>query len=469
MSSLLLPNFFKLRQDDGVLPLHHIGTLHTCSAELERVQTLTTSLDHQPAPSPVIKQREESVRPPLAILCALLHITLVLLHVVILALNISGIEHRLVVPITSGNEIWVTILSASSQAFYAIYCAVLVYLMQRLTLFRNLTQRQTVTVLHDTVNAWSGLGSALECLWRQSTVPASWWSILSITVYLACVFTFHVVSSSVIQLQTFNATVDVSATKFSYWPSPDVDMMAIQWQTISALVPTLGHFANLQEMGLEGATLYDTIQSNDISGHAIVNATSFRANCRLVRNSVLTYSYEIDTDNFGYYTLKPPISNRTMKFRARLVAPFPDQVAINPAMSSFFPGPTVAFMVSTAVNSGNLFDNETVQHMYWEYPSITFIGSPQPPLISSMYDVHIVACTIDIQPHAATIDVQTNQLLGLSPPLGRLLSGNGKYGPRRKKNPNGIFGHRHQQVHCIMKNGLSLLSQVGHSIPPTGA
>jgi hypothetical protein len=34
-----------------------------------------------------------------------------------------------------------------------------------------------------------------------------------------------------------------------------------------------------------------------------------------------------------------------------------------------------------------------------------------------MYDVHVVACTIDIQPHVATVDVQTNQLLGLSPSL----------------------------------------------------
>lgn len=32
-----------------------------------------------------------------------------------------------------------------------------------------------------------------------------------------------------------------------------------------------------------------------------------------------------------------------------------------------------------------------------------------------MYDVHIVACTIDVQPHVATVDVQTNQLLDLSP------------------------------------------------------
>ncbi|KAG1721885.1 hypothetical protein EDB19DRAFT_1770549 [Suillus lakei] len=374
-----------------------------------------------------MKQQQEPGRPVLAILCTFLHFILVLLHVVTLVLDISGIEHRLVVQMTSGNEIWVTILSASSQAFYAIYCTILVYLMQRLSFLKNVTRRQTVTMLHDTVNAWSGLGSALECLWRQSTIPASWWSILSITVYLACVFTLHVISSSIIQLQTFNATVDVSATKFSYWPSPDVDLMAIQWQTVSALVPTLGRFADLQPegMGLYGATLYDIIQPTDISGHAIVNASSFKANCGLVHNSMLNYSPEINADNFGYYTLNPPLSkfNRTMTFRDRLVHPYPDQVTINPAISLFFPGPTVAFMISTAVDSSSLPDNETVQHVYWEYPPMSFIGSPQPPLIYNMYDIHIVACTIDVQPHVATVDVQTNQLLGLSPSLGPDASG----------------------------------------------
>jgi hypothetical protein len=34
-----------------------------------------------------------------------------------------------------------------------------------------------------------------------------------------------------------------------------------------------------------------------------------------------------------------------------------------------------------------------------------------------MYDVHIVACTVDVQHHVATVDVQTNQLLGLPPSL----------------------------------------------------
>ncbi|OAX40020.1 hypothetical protein K503DRAFT_768992 [Rhizopogon vinicolor AM-OR11-026] len=421
MPSSLLPNFSaKPQQRDVVLSLHPIRTTHTSSAQLEQVQTCTGSLDHQSTSLSITKQQQESARQSvLTILSVFLHTLLVLLHLVLLVLSISGVEHRLVVLITSGNEIWETILSASSQAFYAFYCTILVYLMQRLTLLRNLTRRQTLTALHDTVNAWSGLGSALECLWLQTTITASWWWIVSITVYLTCVFTLHVVSSSIIQLQTFNATVDASATMLSHWPSPDTDMMEIQWQTISALIPTLDRFASPRNMGLDGATLYDVIQPNNISGSAVINATTLRADCGLVPNSILNFSPEINADNFGYYTLNPPISgsSRTMKLRDRLVAPFPDQVAINSVMSSFFPGPTVAFIVSTAVNSRKLAKTETVQHVYWEYPPISVISSHQPPLISQMYEVHVVACTIDVEHRVATVDVPSNQLLDLFPPL----------------------------------------------------
>ncbi|OJA14650.1 hypothetical protein AZE42_02668 [Rhizopogon vesiculosus] len=422
MPSSLLPNFSaKPQQRDVVLSLHPLRTTHMSSAQLEQVQASTGSLDHQSTSLSVTKQQQqESARQSvLTILSTLLHTLLVLFHLVLLALSISGVEHRLVVLITYGNEIWETILSASSQAFYAFYCTILVYLMQRLTLLKNLTRRQTLTALHDTVNAWSGLGSALECLWLQTVITASWWWIVSITVYLTCIFTLHVVSSSIIQLQTFNATVDASATMFSHWPSPDIDMMGIQWQTISALIPTLDRLANPHNMGLDGATLYDVIQPNNISGHAIINATTFRADCGLVLNSMLNFSPEFNASNFGYYTLNPPISssNHTKKLRDRLVAPFPDQVVINSVMSSFFPGPTVAFIVSTAVDSSKLVKTETVQHVYWEYPPMSVISSHQPPLIFQMYEVHVVACTIDVEPHIATVDMPSNQLLDLFPPL----------------------------------------------------
>jgi hypothetical protein len=47
----------------------------------------------------------------------LMHGSLVLLHLVLLALSISGVEHRLV---TSENGAWMPPLGASTEAFYAV-------------------------------------------------------------------------------------------------------------------------------------------------------------------------------------------------------------------------------------------------------------------------------------------------------------------------------------------------------------
>lgn len=50
------------------------------------------------------------------------------------------------------------------------------------------------------------------------------------------------------------------------------------------------------------------------------------------------------------------------------------------------------------------------------------LGNHQPPLVSTMYEVHVVACTIDVEPHTATVDVRTNQLLHLFPPHEQVVS-----------------------------------------------
>ncbi|KAG1718013.1 uncharacterized protein EDB91DRAFT_1019363, partial [Suillus paluster] len=210
-------------------------------------------------------------------LCTFMHIFLVLLHLILLALSISGVEHRLV---TSEDGTWMTVLS--------LYCTILVYLAQRLTLYRNLFQHQKLTILHDNVNAWSGLGSALQCFWQQSSTTGSLWWIASITTYLGCVFALHVVSSSIFQLQTFSSTTNVSVTTFSHWPGPNVDMMGLQWHTISAIVPSLGRFTSSSNAGLNGPTLYDTVQADGATGNATVDATTFRAECGLLHNSELS-------------------------------------------------------------------------------------------------------------------------------------------------------------------------------------
>lgn len=342
-----------------------------------------------------------------------MHGFLVLLHLVLLALSISGVEHRLV---TSENGAWMPALGALTQAFYALYSAILVYLVQRLTLYRNLIQRQQLTILHDNVNAWSGLGSALQCLWQQSSTTGSLWWVTSITTYLGCVFALHVASSSILQLQTFSTITNMSSTTLSHWPGPNVDMMGLQWHTISAIVPSLGHFTSSLNAGLNGSTLYDTVQAVGATGNATVDATTFRAECGLLRNSEMSYTPKLNDNQFGHYVIEPQVSGleQTLKLSGRLVPPYEDQLSSH--LSIYFPGPTIAFLISTSIDVDDSLRSATVQHMNWEHQQVVLSGSPQTPIISTVLDAHYVACNIYVEHQTALVDMETGQLLALLPP-----------------------------------------------------
>ncbi|KAG1896824.1 uncharacterized protein F5891DRAFT_1192717 [Suillus fuscotomentosus] len=343
-----------------------------------------------------------------------MHGFLVLLHLVLLALSISAVEHRLV---TSENGAWMSVLGASTQAFYALYCAILVYLVQRLTLYRNLNQHKKLTILHDNVNAWSGLGSALQCLWQQSSTTGSLWWIVSIATYLGCIFALHVASSSILQLQTFTATTNMSATTFAHWPGAHVDMMGLQWHTISAIVPSLSHFTSSLNAGLDGATLYDTVQADGATGNATVDATTFQAECGLIRNSELSYTPKLNSNQFGDYVVEPLVSGweQTKKWQARLIFPYQDQLLVT-EMSEFFPGSTIVFIIPTSIDIDDSLKSATVQHMNWEYQQDLLFDSPQAPIISTVLDAYLIACNIYVQHHTATVDMETGQLLALLPP-----------------------------------------------------
>lgn len=115
----------------------------------------------------------------------------------------------------------------------------------------------------------------------------------------------------------------MSATTFAHWPGANVDMMGLQWHTISAIVPSLSHFTSSLNAGLDGATLYDTVQADGATGNATVDATTFQAECGLIRNSELSYTPKLNSGQFGDYVVEPSVSGweQTKKWQARLIFP----------------------------------------------------------------------------------------------------------------------------------------------------
>jgi hypothetical protein len=99
--------------------------------------------------------------------------------------------------------------------------------------------------------------------------------------------------------------------------------MGLQWHTISAIVPSLGHFTSSLNAGLNGSTLYGTVQAVGATGNATVDATTFRAECGLLRTSEMSYTPELNANQFGHYVIEPQVSGleQTLKLTGRLVPP----------------------------------------------------------------------------------------------------------------------------------------------------
>ena len=94
---------------------------------------------------------------------------------------------------------------------------------QQLVVRRDLGMRRTLTAIHDSDIAWSGLGSSLLTLWRQISLPADVKGILVAVVYLIGIAVLHITTPSLFVLEAFNQTMvtDVNTTGGPDWSSPD--------------------------------------------------------------------------------------------------------------------------------------------------------------------------------------------------------------------------------------------------------
>ncbi|KAJ6566614.1 hypothetical protein B0H19DRAFT_1257813 [Mycena capillaripes] len=102
------------------------------------------------------------------------------------------------------------LVTATATTLCTVYSAVLVFVTQTLSMRRDLHTNQFLATTHDTAAAWSGVESAMFSVWRQRAVPASTFAVVSVLVYLGSILVLHVTASSLISLETFNATSPMS-------------------------------------------------------------------------------------------------------------------------------------------------------------------------------------------------------------------------------------------------------------------
>ena len=164
-----------------------------------------------------------------------------------------------------------------------IYTAVLVLMTQHLAIAAAMSKRQTLTAVHDISGAWNGIGAAIGVVWQQTKVISAPSAVLSTLIYLGAVSALHIVSSSVIQFESFNHTVSTAVPSTLAWPPPSVNLSDLTWGTVAPLLALWPLIPTAK--GLSGSTLYDVPSSGYIYTGAVVNATSITAECGLLPNN----------------------------------------------------------------------------------------------------------------------------------------------------------------------------------------
>jgi len=236
-----------------------------------------------------------------------LHFALVIIHIVFLKIHTTRAEQYWINTVLQEGSRLPTILSVSQQAFYTVYSTILVTLTQRLGLLRALHRRQSLTTLSDASSAWSGLGSALVSLWNNTHMPAGVVSSTIITAYLGCALVLHVVSSSIMSMAPtgYQTVQNVSAPIWVMrgWPVNLSKESAkyFDWTTLVGATFKHDGMPYLEVPGLDGTTVYDTVDTSEWAGTIQLNATTVDFKCGLVPSANMTLTTKASTENILFW------------------------------------------------------------------------------------------------------------------------------------------------------------------------
>ncbi|KAJ6505151.1 hypothetical protein C8R45DRAFT_1181164 [Mycena sanguinolenta] len=356
-----------------------------------------------------------------------LHSALVVLHLFLVGIWATKVEHRFTV--TLENQKLVSFLiSSTTTAFGTIYSGILVFVTQTLSTRRSLHQDQDLTATHDNAAAWAGIGAAISLLWEQGVVHcrASLLGVLSVVLYLAAVLGLHITCSSLFSLVTFNRTRSftmptIGLPAFSSPLSSQAELMNMVDYAVGSLYFLPATLASKTNLGLREGTLLDVLETSqnydfwttrgctipiiDSSGGRGALATPsppmntsvssiqlFRCSLELVKQMAV-----VDTQTQQVLTVNPDFKKTTSTWR-EYTEPPQMQVTLpqlnTPSVSSTFP----------VVTEGNLF----IDAWEWWYYYI--------PLSFLLLDFNSGTLSLDGQvngPKASVADLYLIQALNL--------------------------------------------------------
>ncbi|KAJ6525232.1 hypothetical protein DFH09DRAFT_1095708 [Mycena vulgaris] len=169
-----------------------------------------------------------------------------------------------------------------AQIFGTIYYPVLVFLTQKQAITAVIQQYSILTVTHDKVSAWTGIGSAVSTLYKQWELPVSFLGTISICLYLSSISILHITTSALFSVETFNSilTSTVETQSIPEWSDPSHNSTIGFMQSSGAFLPWMGALDDSKMIGLYNGSLYDVLTLPlPGNGTTQVSAIGFNITC----------------------------------------------------------------------------------------------------------------------------------------------------------------------------------------------
>ncbi|KAJ7108130.1 hypothetical protein C8R44DRAFT_857713 [Mycena epipterygia] len=350
----------------------------------------------------------------LRLLSLILHPTLVAIHLVLVVIWAKGLENRIIFSLEN-QKIVTFLITAISTTFGVIYSAVLVFVTQTLSTRCRLRMDETLTATHDSLAAWSGMGSAMSQLWNQKSMPASMFGVLSVFLYLGNILALHITTPALFSLETFNSsrsivvgTQSLPAFDWSRYNLTDEEGLLNALTNVTEYVED-GLFAfpsivgSTTNLGLSDGTLYDVLNSTQGIGNATVDATGFNITCGYMTDASLKF-FPGDHGQTSNDTWEISWKERNITFDI-----YSTQPGVITSFGSFLHAEDYIFIYSTIPiidsnnNTGSWLNLTTPMH-------------------SSVSSIQVLQCSLTVVAQMAIVDSQSRQIFTVEPTIKKTAS-----------------------------------------------
>ncbi|KAJ7325382.1 hypothetical protein DFH08DRAFT_1085128 [Mycena albidolilacea] len=360
-------------------------------------------------------------------LSLVLHSLLVGIHLALLAIWARGLEHRITFSLDN-QKIVDFFITAIANTFGTLYTAALVFVTQRLWTRRNLQADRTLTAMHDSAAAWTGIGSALSQLWFQRTTSGSVVGVVSVFLYLANILVLHITTPALFAFETFNSTWPVHVATRSLptldsfsqvnWTNPDNASDAVYVFSKSNYVTGSLYFlpsilGSNTSLGLKDGTLYDLVDGNSGVGNVTVDATGFNITCNYLRAVTIngttgvpihgisagsgSKGHTVNLDGVPAYNLFPT--------QRGIICPLPDERRVPSGIPNF-----VDFYSTIPIMDSDNY-----------LPEVT-LDPPMNTFSDPVSSIQIFRCSQSLVNQKAVVDAQTRQILSVEPNIHKTTS-----------------------------------------------